>query len=48
VTDLERCNAEIAEAERMLRSGDPREDLLYLWLQDQRKERLLILAEGTA
>ncbi len=46
--ELERCDAEIAEALRHLSSGAGHEDELWTWLTDWRMERELIQGEGEA
>ena len=44
MTELERCNNEIRQVERLLRSGHPDIDGLLLALRDWRTERRLLMA----
>lgn len=36
---IARCTREIAEAERMLRAGEPNEQSLLIWLADMSREK---------
>ena len=45
MTELERCDDEIRQVQRLLRDGHPDLDGLLLALADWRKERRLLMAE---
>jgi hypothetical protein len=45
MTELERCDAEIRQVQRLLRDGHPDLDGLLLALADWRMERRLLMAE---
>jgi hypothetical protein len=46
MTELERCDVEIREAERLLRAGHPDVQGLLLALADWRTERRLVIETG--